>query len=259
MGTRVYSRRQLRGRFVEFIRDRPRFLVTIVAIGVTMFVLETWFLLWYRAAGDFRWYLMGVAHVISVGLVPLFLVLTFLMHDPRAIHHLRGAWGEENTQDSLKTARRKRLIWGWADSIDLAYGDIDHLVVTRRGGVLAIDSKWRNTFNVDDRDAMARAAEKVRMRATGVVDTVLRAGSRGQRASGHAVRIRPVVVVWGALQSDIPESAQALGVDFVAGSRLVDWLRSLKGDTIDRAAAEELLRRVENFRDKQRTSSPTRD
>lgn len=255
MATRVYSRRQLRSRFWRWCGQRRRFVVTAFAVLAGLLAIETAFLLWFDPAGDLRWYLMGVAHAVFVGLAPSFLFLAFLVADPEAMKHLRGAWGEENTQGELKTAKRRRLVWGWADSVTLAYGDIDHLVVTRSAGVLAIDSKWRNTFDVHDRDAMARAADKVKLRATGVVDTVLRAGPRGQRASGHAVRIRPVVVVWGALQSEIPDSAQAHGVDFVAGSRLVDWLRTFGGDPIDKNAAKELLRRVEAFRDTQASAA----
>ena len=87
----------------------------------------------------------------------------FLASDGEAIWHLRGAWGEENTRSELQRARRKRLIWGWVDSISLRAGDLDHLVVTRHGGLVAVDSKWRN--RASDTVDMARAADKARLRA----------------------------------------------------------------------------------------------
>lgn len=248
MGTRVYSRHQLRLLFASWLRRNTRAVAVVALIFTSVVVAETWFLLSLESAGAFRWYLMGAAHTFAVGIVAWALFLTFLTGDPHAVHQLRGAWGEENTQDLLKRARRKRLIWGWVDSISLNYGDIDHLVVTRHGGLVAIDSKWRNAFNPQDRDAMARSAEKARLRANGVVDTVLRGRGRAQRATGPAVRIRPLVVIWGGLQSEIPDSARVDGVDFVAGNKLVAWLEGLTSDSIDKQAASELLRRIEAFR-----------
>jgi len=215
---------------------------------VTLAVAETWFLSIWAMPDGLRWYLMGAVQMLAVGAIPIMLFSSFLAIDPRAIGHLRGAWGEENTRDVLKSARRRRLVWGWVDSINLRYGDIDHLVVTRRGGLVAIDSKWRNTFDVTDRENMARSAEKARMRAAGVVDTVLRGGPAGSRASGPSVRTRPVVVIWGALRNEIPESAQAHGVDFVAGNKLNRWLKALDGDAIDKDAAGELLSRIGAFK-----------
>lgn len=251
-----YSRRQLRLQFAGWARRNARVVLSVAGIAVFMLILATiMFVGFLEQLGGLRWYLLGVIHTVTIGFVPWSLFGVFVMSNPKALSHLKGAWGEENTQDILKRAKRKRLVWGWADSIDLAFGDIDHLVVTRHGGLIAIDSKWRNTFDPGDRDAMARSAEKARLRASGVVDTVLRRGGHGQRSAGTSVRIRPVVVIWGALQREIPEAAQAHGVDFVAGGKLIGWLKQLDGDSIDEESAAELLKRVAEFQKRTATAN----
>jgi hypothetical protein len=59
-------------------------------------------------------------------------------HEPRAIFQLRGAWGEDHTRTGLESARKGRLVWGWVDSIALQSPDLDHVVVTREGGVVVV-------------------------------------------------------------------------------------------------------------------------
>lgn len=154
----------------------------------------------------------------------------------------------------LKKAKRKRLVWGCVDSIELAVGDIDHLVVTRHGGLVAIDSKWRNTFNPSDRDKMAVTARRARLRAQGIVQSVFARERAGSRSTGSSIRVRPVVVVWGALQHEIPDNASVDGVDFVSGLQLLNWLKRLDGDPVDAPAARELLHRIESFRESAKTS-----
>ena len=115
------------------------------------------------------------------------------------------------------------MIWGWVDSINLQAGDLDHLVVTRRGGLVAIDSKWRNQAN--DAIDMAQAARRVRTRAEGLTQSLLKAerGAR-HRARANPLRVVPVVVLWGAAQHEVPDQARVEGIDFVAGRRLLVWL-----------------------------------
>jgi hypothetical protein len=93
--------------------------------------------------GSMRWYLLGLAQAGLAAAGLHLLNSAFLAHDPQAMSYVRGAWGEDNTRTDLARARRKRLCGGWVNSIELQIGDIDHLVVTRLGGVVAIDSKWR--------------------------------------------------------------------------------------------------------------------
>lgn len=88
------------------------------------------------------------------------------------------------------------LIWGWADSISLRVGDLDHLVVTRRGQLVSLDLKWRSSLEASDTLDVARAARKVRPRAEVLTRTLLK-GDRGarHRARTKPLSVRPVVVL----------------------------------------------------------------
>jgi hypothetical protein len=119
----------------------------------------------------------------------------FLAHEREAIWQLRGAWGEEATRDELRRAKKKRIIWDWVDSINLQFGDLDHLVSTRNCGLIAVDSNWRSDGR--DADAMAESAARARLRAEGVARSLLKAERGSHRARGHAVTVRPLVVIGG--------------------------------------------------------------
>lgn len=199
--------------------------------------------------GTARWYLLGVAHA---GLIAAGLHLAnsaFLANDREAIWQLRGAWGEENTRSELQTARRKRLIWGWVDSITLRAGDLDHVVIPRNGGLLALDSKWRNEVKTSDVDELTRAALRAKTRAEGLARTLLTSerGAR-HRAKLPSLSVTPVVVMWGAAQHTVPENTVIDGVVFVGGRRLVRWLRSLDGDPVPKESAQDALDRLTEYR-----------
>ena len=166
-----YSRREFRRRFATWA-VRNRWLITGLTAGL-MRCLPSRRFSWSGSAtpGPVSWWLLGA---VQAGMVALYLHVlhnAFLANDREAIWHLRGAWGEDNTRSELQAAKRRRLIWGWVDSITLQNGDIDHLVVTRRGGLVAIDTKWRtDTHDVID---MARAAQRAKSRAEALTQTVL--------------------------------------------------------------------------------------
>lgn len=171
----------------------------------------------------------------------------FLANDREAIWHLRGAWGEDNTRSELQRARRKRLIWGWVDRIDLRAGDLDHLVVTRRGGLVAIDSKWRNEEN--DTVDMAQAAHRILLRPEALARTVLKAErSARHRGTANPLRVVPIVVLWGRAQHLVPGRAQVNGIDFVSGRRFLGWLRTLEGEPVDKSVARDVIERLEEYR-----------
>src|SRR5205085_6394533 len=129
----------------------------------------------------------------------------------------------------LQRARRRHVIWGWVDSIGLQIGDLDHVVVTRQGRVVVIDSKWRNEVTSIDAAEMARAATRAKSRAEGVARSVCRGGRvQGHRAQSQDLSVTPVVVVWGAAQRTVPDGAVVDGVRFVAGRKLLPWLRGLE-------------------------------
>jgi hypothetical protein len=241
-----YSRRALRAMFKTWVRQNRRLLALMAAGVVVLLAFETAViaLLWNLPG---RGYVLGLTHAAIVAAFIQIVGTTFLANKREAIWHLRGAWGEENTRDELKRAKRKRLIWGSIDSVNLGTGDIDHLVVTRSGGLVVLDSKWRTVAVTDPAD-LARSASKVKLRAEGVARSILRSGRGSHRAPGHSVTVLSAVVLWGPAQHDIPPNAESAGIPFVGGKRLVAWLRDLQGQPIEKSAAQDLLRQLEEFR-----------
>jgi hypothetical protein len=245
---RAFSRRVLRARFRTWARGNWKAILLLAIGALALIGVETYLILGVGERPVWKWYVLGVLHAVVTAAFLIALAATFLAHDREAILHLRGAWGEEITRDELKRAKRRKLIWGWVDSVTLKFGDIDHLVVTRSGGLLAIDSKWRNQSSVADRDSMVKSARKAKLRADALMQSLLKRERGGHRAAGNPLSVRPVVVVWGTAKRDIPRGAQVEGVDFVGGNELISWLRTLDGECVDAGAAKDVLRRLEAFR-----------
>jgi hypothetical protein len=79
------------------------------------------------------------------------------------------------------------VVWGWIDSIELQAGDLDHLVLPRKGGFVVIDSKWCS----DGANAieMAASARRARLRAEGLARTLLKSEMGSHRANGNTVSV----------------------------------------------------------------------
>ena len=243
---RPYPRRAYRRLFRSWAKRNVKLIAMSAAVMLAILVAESAVLLWLFPNGRFAWWFLGVVQATIVGICLHLLNAAFLAHDGEAIWQLRGAWGEEATRELLLTATRMRLIWGWFDRINLLSGDIYHLVITRRGGLVAIDSKWRSQAH--DTTDMVRDARKVKLRAEALAGSLLKAERSAHRARGTAIPVTPLVVVWGAAQHDVPEQARIADIDFVGGRRLVKWLAQLTGDPVDKSAATDVLRRLETFR-----------
>lgn len=242
-----YSRRVLRSRRRKWIRRNLRAVAVLTTGAAALFLIITVWLIKTMPSTSFAWWLLGAFHASVVAAYGFLLHSGFMAFDSEAIRHVRGAWGEDNTRNELQRARRQRIVWGWVDSVTLQNGDIDHLVITRRGGLIAIDSKWRN--QIHDREEMARAARKVRLRAEAFTRDLLKGDTRGsRRARVNPLSVRSIVVVWGAAQHDVPDGAEVDGIAFVPGRRLVAWLGELDGDVVDKTAASQLMREVERRR-----------
>jgi hypothetical protein len=245
---RPYSRRRMRQLFKAWAA-KNKLVLLVVVVGVTvLLVVETLLLQASVEPTAQRWYLTGALHVGIVGIFAGMIGVLFHVHTVEAMHQLRGAWGEEFTRDELKRARRKGLIWGWVDSITLAHGDIDHLVITKAGGLVAIDSKWRSALEMDDRERLRRDAERMRIRAAGIVRTLLKNERGDHRARGPAHDVAPLVVVWGPAQHSVPPGANIAGTSFVKGQNLVAWLRERSCEPISREGARELEKALKKFR-----------
>lgn len=251
-----YPRREYGRLFRSWARRNLKALA-LVGVGVTVLLaVETALIVLVVPASSFRWWLLGAlqAAIVAVGLH--LTNATFLANKREAIWQLHGAWGEEATRDELRRAKRKRVIWGWVDSISLQAGDLDHLVVTRNGGLIAVDSKWRN----DGRDtgAMAESAARARMRAEGVARSLLKSERGSHRARGHAVTVRPLVVIWGPAQHQVPDDWEINGIPFVGGRRLRTWLEDLDGEQVSQSAAKETIDELKRFRSRTRVAEVRR-
>ena len=244
-----YPRREFRRLYLRWIRSNLKVVLGLTAAAIISLAVITITFLVLGTATVFAYYVLGVVHAAVLASYLFLVHAAFLAHDREAIWHLRGAWGEENTRSELERAKRKRLIWGWVDSISLQAGDLDHLVVTRHGGLVALDSKWRSHATADDNIEIARAASRARLRAEGLTQTLL----KGERSARHRARsnplaVRSAVVLWGAAQHTVPHGTRIDGIEFVAGRALRGWLEQLEGQEVTKEAAADVLRRLEDYR-----------
>ena len=244
-----YSRRELRRRKQAWRRRNWQRLAAATVVFVSMVVAVTAVLVTIGVPSSFRWYVLGIFHAAMAATYCWFMSVAVLASDQDAIRQLRGAWGEENTREELKRARRRRIVWDWVDSISLQQGDLDHVVVTRRGGLVVLDSKWRNQTSIRDRDDMVRAAQRAKQRCEALAAQELGKDRHARhRARATAFAVRSAVVVWGALQHEIGEPRIVDGVHIVPGQKVVAWLRTLDGDPVSRGAAREAVRKLRAYR-----------
>jgi hypothetical protein len=179
-------------------------------------------------------YILGAIHGLLVGLLVLAITTSFLVHTNSA-GQLAGAWGEEFTREELAKAKRRRLIWGWVDSIERNGADVDHLVLMRSGNVVAIDSKWRRDADDEDRlHADAEAAKRSARRAAAVLSQLESTKS-----------VRALVAVWGAAQRDL-HGRKVGGIEFISGRKIRAWLREHQTKPCDRSTADNLLRELKS-------------
>jgi hypothetical protein len=256
-----YSRQVLRGLRRDWLRRNRGFFIGAALAAVAMLAGLTAWVAVTASSSRLGWFVLGVSYAGVIATFLHGLHTGFLLTVPDAITQLRGATGEENTRDVLKSAKRRGVVWCWVDSIGLERGDLDHLVVTRRGGVLVIDSKWRNRTDGGDTQVMVAAARTVKRRAEAVTRTLLRAERGTHRARVSSVPVRPVVVIWGAEQRRLPGSFAVIDeIEFVSGRHLRTWLGQLDGEIVTKTAAAQLEALLQDFR---RTSNlrsrPPRD
>ena len=90
-------------------------------------------------------------------------------------------------------------------------------MVTRRGGLVAVDSKWRNTITAQGHHRNGLDGHQGSLGVSGA-----------HRAPEMSLRVPPIVVFWGAAQRAIPTDAENAGVRFVAARELIAYLRSLE-------------------------------
>ena len=250
MNRRVsYPRERYRELFREWSRSNARLLwwLAVAHLGLIAVVTAS---LWSMTSGAPRAYLLGIAHAVFVGLFVWVVRDGFLLHRRDAIHQLRGAWGEGNTTDVLRSACRRRRVWAWVDGVAVDGGDIDHVVATRRGGLVVMDSKWRS--EIADPAPLVRSAQRCVQRTRGLVHSVTERGRGRRRESGHGVPLVPVVVVWGPAQQVVAGHPIVDGVLFLPGRDLGRWIADLDGTPMERQFARELIKRIRHFDEQRR-------
>ena len=111
------------------------------------------------------------------------------MRPPALSGSMAGAWGEDSTTDELRKAKRRGLIWGFVNGVATSTGDVDHVVVTKRGGVVAVYSKYHAHLSSDQvqRDLVSAATSARRARLI-------------MLSFGRRLNIEPVALVWGGAQ-----------------------------------------------------------
>ncbi len=150
--------------------------------------------------------------------------------DVRSLPWLWGAWGEEQTAAALAKLGPD---WFTRHDIERKYGNWDHVVVGPTG-VFMIDTK--------------RLSGRVSVKDDGVSSGRLRIGGSSFRGASLALResllersgpcpwVQAVVAIWG----DFADGSTEVGnVAYVAGDRLVEWLKS-RPATLDGARIESL-------------------
>lgn len=121
--------------------------------------------------------------------------------------------------------------------------------------MLAIDSKWRNKVTADVLTSDAAAARAAARRAESIlrsehVGALKREARARHRDVGASFSVTPVVVIWGAVRHEMPDSAIREGVEFVPGEKLGAWLRARNDHPVDKTVANDLLERLAAFRDR---------
>lgn len=121
--------------------------------------------------------------------------------------------------------------------------------MTRHGGVVVIDSKWRNQITRERVPAIADSARRAAMRAEGVHRSVLKRESGARhRTKTQSVSVTAAVVLWGAARTEVPSDADVDSVRFLDGRQLLDWLAELDGHEVPRDAAKEALKLLTDYR-----------
>ncbi|GAA5142469.1 hypothetical protein GCM10023340_06000 [Nocardioides marinquilinus] len=206
---------------------------TAVALGVALWALFEWF----TPMSPASWYLLGVLHVLLAGSFVGVCVMVLVTTEPDRSKGV--AWGEEYTRDELRHAHRRRIVRHALHDITLDDGDVDHLVVTRHGGVVAMDSKYRSSVEPGDLTDLAASAAAVAARARQLLGGMQVGGGRGPAPS-----VRAVLVLWGKGQKSLDLPVTVDGVEVVRGPDLVEWLRVLDDERRPRRESRVLVREL---------------
>ncbi len=137
--------------------------------------------------------------------------------------------GDQAEQWTAQTLRKVERDWRLVNRLVLSYGDIDHVAVGP-AGVLVVETKWSaHPWRSDA--GIRRQHDAVRQ-----VEQAARQLRLWHEVKTSAVRVRPVVALWGgATRHWAPDERVRYldGVAVVAGHALKDWVRSLDAGQSD--------------------------
>lgn len=221
----AYSRRQIRGRRREVLRQHWRHFGVLLLIGLGTALVASFVL--PDEISDFA---VGAIAVITIWLG------TSAMHwmDGMANHRL-GLAGEEWTADELRKLRKR----GWRVVhhvvLDKGQGDIDHAVLGP-GGFFAVDSKYRTDWSAS-RGSIDDLARRSRRQA----DLLQR------RLQIKVPKVQPAVVLWGPRASKVFDDVfEHEGVLFCVGPALVEHASTLEV-SVDQATIDLAYARLDDY------------
>lgn len=219
----AYSRRQIRQRRREVLRQHWRHFGVLLLIGVATASAAAFVL-----PDEISDYAVGAIAVATLWLG------TTAMHwmDGMANHRL-GLAGEELTADELQKLRKRG--WRVVHHVMLEKGDIDHAVLGS-GGFFAVDSKYRTDWS-SGRDSIGELAYRSRRQAVALQS----------RLQVRDPKVQPTVVLWGPGVSKVfDEVFHHEGVMFCLGPAFVDHVLSSNTE-VDQMTIDQAYRQLDDY------------
>lgn len=117
-------------------------------------------------------------------------------------HHGRHAvtWPVDSTREAITSTAPAGGLHGWVEALDLPDVRVDHLVLDG-AGVAVVQSSWHDTAVTQS--VLTELATKA-VAAADETTTIV-------RDLGCEAVVRPLVVVWGSAQDDVPAGGFATG------------------------------------------------
>lgn len=208
-------------------RDWRRLLVLVTLLIVSLTGIR-----FTDGAGALIW--AGLAG----GIITLVAIYWALGGDLAALAWAQGAWAERDTETELA---RLDASWHIEHDVPRDRGNWDHVAIGPPG-VFMIETKRSERRIRVEGDALEQGRVRIpgavfRGAAAGLHEAVINRGERGLWVSA-------VVAVWGDFEQAIVEGDR---VTYLAGERLVDWLRGQPVRLTDARVAD-LVTRVQRFR-----------
>ena len=194
-------------------------------------------------------YLLGISQGLILTAAVSLGTWIWLMASDTSLDETQGE-AEDASRDALRAAARNGHVLGWVDHLEIASGEIDHLVITPHGP-LAVDTAWHsNDRSRTQVSTHIGSASQAAVRARNVL-----------RAIDHRPEVTPVVVVWGPGQDSLGQPRLIGDVYLVAGRDLASWLgdRATATPTWDRLQARQLLDSLEAFKQRVRPAQQSAD